>query len=56
MAEQVLLSFVSAFFMRCSETPRHLMIERDAHANGAKNRHSGKETCRYRTGSNRFWW
>ena len=25
MAEQVFLSFVSAFFMRCSETPRHMM-------------------------------
>ena len=36
MAGQVFLSFVSAFFMRCSEPSRHMMLERDAHSNGAK--------------------
>ncbi len=36
MAEQAFPSYASAFFMRCSETPRHMMLERDAHSNGAK--------------------
>ena len=36
MAGQGFPSFVSAFFMRCCESPRHLLLERDAHSNGAQ--------------------